>query len=175
MATGISHPIVQVSAFYPPHLGGIENVTQTLARTLAKKHEVLVLTTTCGSLGAPRIEQEDHLVIHRTLGIEIAVHTAFPRTYPPPLCPTGRRNVHAKIAQAFLSEVVWLTAKLKRRPFLVHFHLDVDPSGRLGCLLPFYKRHLFGRALRAATYVIALTDEQSTFISETYAVYQRVV
>lgn len=176
MALGRTRLIAQISGFYPPHLGGVENVAQALARCLAKRHEVLVLTTTCGSEGAPRIEHENQLTIQRSWGIEIA-HTPLSLGLIRRIFALPRDAVlHAHVAQSFLPEIVWLLAKLHRRPYLIHFHLDVDPSGKLGWLLPFYKRHVFARALRGATFVIALSDEQSSFLSNSYAVLpERVV
>jgi glycosyltransferase involved in cell wall biosynthesis len=61
-------------------------------------------------------------------------------------------------------------AKVRRQRFVVHFHLDVDASGRMGWLLPAYKRHVFGRALRTASAVIVLTRAQADFVHATYAV-----
>jgi phosphatidylinositol alpha-mannosyltransferase len=78
--------------------------------------------------------------------------------------------VHAHVAQAFLPEVVWLTSVLRRRPYIIHFHLDVDPSGRFGVLLPAYKRLVLGPILRRAAAVIALSQVQGSFLTEHYRV-----
>jgi phosphatidylinositol alpha-mannosyltransferase len=54
--------------------------------------------------------------------------------------------------------------------YAVHFHMEVDASGPLGKLLPFYKKHFFGRVLRGAAAVIALTDAQAEFLRTRYGV-----
>jgi glycosyltransferase involved in cell wall biosynthesis len=59
---------------------------------------------------------------------------------------------------------------LRRQPFLLHFHLDVDASGRAGVLLPLYKKQVLGRVLRAAAGVIVLTESQGDFVRKSYRV-----
>ena len=41
---------------------------------------------------------------------------------------------HVHIAQAGLPEIAMLVAKLKKFPYISHFHLDVGPSGSLGSI-----------------------------------------
>ena len=78
--------------------------------------------------------------------------------------------VHAHVAQAFVPEVVWLTSLVRRRPFIAHFHLDVDASGRFGRLLPAYKRFVLGPVLRRAGGVIVLSPEQADAVEARYRV-----
>jgi glycosyltransferase involved in cell wall biosynthesis len=169
-ASGSRHLVVHVAPFYPPRLGGMERVAQTLAELLAERHDVEVLTTSCGSGGAPRRERRGTLRISRCWGMELA-HTPLSPGLVARLLATPRRAiVHAHVAQAFLPEVVWLTSALRRRRYLIHFHLDVDASGRFGGLLPAYKRFVFGPVLRRAAAVIALSDEQADFVISHYRV-----
>jgi glycosyltransferase involved in cell wall biosynthesis len=63
-----------------------------------------------------------------------------------------------------------VVARLQGRRYIVHFHLDVDASGPLGRLLPAYKTHVFGRVLRNAAAVIALTPSQAEFLKGRYGV-----
>ncbi len=51
--------------------------------------------------------------------------------------------VHLHQAHAVIGEMVWLTCRLRRAPYIAHFHLDIDPTGPAGVLLPAYKA-LFG-------------------------------
>jgi phosphatidylinositol alpha-mannosyltransferase len=81
-----------------------------------------------------------------------------------------RTIVHAHVAQAFLPELLWVTSVLRRRPYIIHFHLDVDPSGRFGVLLPAYKRLVLGPVLRRAATVIALSQSQASFLTKHYRV-----
>lgn len=51
--------IVFFSAYYPPHLGGVEKFTQNLGKTLTKMgHEVLIVTSSLNKL-ANMVEKED--------------------------------------------------------------------------------------------------------------------
>lgn len=168
--TGSEHLVVQVSASYPPRIGGLENVAQMIAQRLARRHRVEVLTTTVGSADAPLDERVDGVWVRRTRGCAPA-HTPVSIGLVLHLLRLPREAiVHAHIAHAFVPEAVWLTSRLRQRPYVAHFHLDADPSGRLGFLLPAYKRLVLGPALRGAHTVIVLSAEQASFVSARYGV-----
>jgi hypothetical protein len=40
------HVVVEVTSSYPPRLGGVEIVAQTIAELLAERHDMHVITTT---------------------------------------------------------------------------------------------------------------------------------
>src|SRR5438067_1577583 len=67
--------VVQITPYYPPHLGGLERVVSNLAREQAKQYDVRVLTTALGAEGAPRTAREDGVLVHRHRAVELA-HTA---------------------------------------------------------------------------------------------------
>lgn len=162
--------VVQVTPYYPPHLGGVEVAVQIIATSLAATRPVQVLTSTCGAKGSPRVERSGGLTVRRLRCAEIA-NTPIAPALIPRLLRLGRDAVvHVHVAQAYLPEVVWITAKLRRRPFIAHFHLDVDPSGPAGALLAAYKRLVLARVLRAAASVIVLSDEQAAFVQQRYRV-----
>ncbi|WP_406632933.1 glycosyltransferase family 4 protein [Amycolatopsis sp. WGS_07] len=162
--------IVQITPYYPPHLGGTEAVVQQLARQQALRHDVTVLTTTVGARDSPRRELVDNVVTIRIPALDVA-HTPVSAGLVPALLRTPKPAVwHLHAAQAVLPEQVALAAAVRRQPFLLHFHLDVDQSGKLGWLLPHYKKHVFGRVLRAAAGVLVLTGAQRDFVSTAYRV-----
>jgi glycosyltransferase involved in cell wall biosynthesis len=161
---------VQITPYYPPHLGGLERVVSNLAREQAKRHDLRVLTTALGAGGAPRTAREDGVLVHRHRAVEVA-HTAIAPGLAAQLARMPRDAVlHLHCAHALLPEMVALASRLRGTRFLLHFHLDVDASGPLGALLPHYKEHVFGRVLRSAAGVIALTDAQADFLTGTYRV-----
>jgi len=87
------------------------------------------------------------------------------------LLTVGRRSIlHVHTAQAFIPETVLVTSFLRRRPYIAHFHLDVDPSGPLGVLLAGYKRWILGPFLRRAAAVVALSSQQADFLTCRYGV-----
>jgi len=168
--TAVREPIVQVAPYYPPHLGGMENVTESIAVALADRSPVEVITTTCGARGAPRIEHGPNLRVRRLRAVEVA-HTPIAPSLLWHLVRLPRSAlVHVHIAQALVPEMVWVASVLRRRPFIAHFHLDVEPSGPRGAAFRLYKRAVLGATLRAARRVIALSAEQATFLTERYGV-----
>ncbi len=162
--------IVQVAPYYPPHLGGVEITVQIIATSLAARRRVEVLTTRCGAPGQPALERSGLLTVRRLRAREIA-HTPVACGLAARLIRLPRHCVvHVHIAQALTPEIVWITSRIRRRPYLAHFHLDVDPSGPAGRWLKLYKRVLLARVLRGASRVIVLSSEQERFIIEQYGV-----
>lgn len=162
--------VAQVIPYYPPHLGGMENVARTVAEILAETRDVVVLTTTCGSAGADRHEQRGRLSVWRHRAVEVA-HTPLAPALLLGLLRLPRHSVvHVHVAHAVTAELVWLASRLRRWPYVAQFHLDVDPTGRFGWLLPAYKRVVFGRILRAADRVIVLSAAQADFVAASYQV-----
>ncbi|HET9172607.1 MAG TPA: glycosyltransferase family 4 protein [Actinospica sp.] len=165
--------IVQVSPHYPPLLGGLERVVEILAARLAADpgNDVGVLTTNAGASGAPRRATENGVTVRRLRAIS-AAHTAVAPGLPLALLRVPRDAVvHLHSSQILFPELVWLGCRLRGVRYIVHFHMHVDASGRLGELvLPAYHRHVFGRVLRAAAGVITLTESQARFVEETYRV-----
>jgi glycosyltransferase involved in cell wall biosynthesis len=166
--------VLQIAPFYPPALGGVENVTRTIAELLARTWDVDVVTTDCGARGASRSElrpsQRGKLSIRRHRAVELA-HTPLSPGLAWQLLTLPRSALaHVHVAHAFTAEMVWLTSAVRGRRYVVHFHLDVDASGPLGRFLPRYKRTVLGRVLRAADAVIALSAEQAAFLTAEYRV-----
>jgi glycosyltransferase involved in cell wall biosynthesis len=164
--------VVQVAPFYPPHLGGVENTAQIIAESLAATRRVEVLTSTCGAEGAPRVERRDRLTVRRLRATEVASTPVMPALAGALLRLPRDCVVHVHVAQALTPEIVWITSRLRRRPFVAHFHLDVDPSGPAGRWLALYKRLLLARVLRAASCVIVLSAGQASFVAGRYRVRQ---
>ncbi|GAA0540336.1 glycosyltransferase family 4 protein [Paractinoplanes ferrugineus] len=161
---------MQITPYYPPHLGGLERVVENLATGLGDRHDVRVLTTTIGSGDAPRRSRVGAVQVRRHRSIEFAHTPLAPGLFGSLLRAPRSAVLHLHTAHAVLPELVALVALIRRQRFLVHFHLDVDGSGRLGWLLPAYKKHVFARVLRAAAGVIVLTRSQAAWLHETYRV-----
>jgi len=166
----MTRPVVQVVPYFPPHLGGMETVASSISEALAEHRPVEVLTSRSGARTEPRIDRRAGLVIRRLPTWEVAHLPVMPTLLWHLARAPREALVHVHVAQAYVPEVVWLASMLRRRPFIAHFHLDVEPSGRLGPIFAAYKRVVLGRTLRAAAAVIVLSADQAEFLTTRYAV-----
>jgi len=78
--------------------------------------------------------------------------------------------VHVHVAQAFIPEAVWLASRVRGFAVVAHVHLDVGPSGKMGWILPAYKRYMLGPTLREAERVIVLNRDQQDMVESRYGV-----
>ncbi|MEY9930863.1 glycosyltransferase involved in cell wall biosynthesis [Catenulispora sp. GP43] len=163
--------IVQVTPNYPPLLGGLERVVQILATRLAARHDVSVITTDNKAGGAPhRAVEAGGVKVLRHRALTVAHTSLAPGIFGSLLRIRPGTVVHLHCATAVVPEQVWLSARMRGLKYILHFHMEVDASGPLGRLLPFYKTHLFGRVVRGAAGVIVLTESQRDFLAERYGV-----
>ncbi|NUP49714.1 MAG: glycosyltransferase family 4 protein [Catenulispora sp.] len=170
-APGKRRRIVQVTPNYPPLLGGVERVVQILATRLAARNDVSVVTTDNKADGAPRRAVEAGGVkVRRHRSLTVAHTSLAPGMFGSLLRIRRGTVIHLHCATAVVPEQVWVSARLRGLRYLLHFHMEVDASGPLGRLLPFYKTHLFGRVVRGAAGVIVLTESQRGFLAERYGV-----
>jgi phosphatidylinositol alpha-mannosyltransferase len=149
----------------------MENVARTVAVGLSEMgRKVEVLASRSGPSGAPGVEHRGNLTVRRLRTIEFA-HLPFMPTLLFRLLRVPRRAlVHVHVAQAYAPEMVWLSGVLRRRPYIAHFHLDVEPSGPLGPVFVAYKRWVLGPVLRSAARVIVLTEGYAEFVHHRYGV-----
>ncbi|MFV0457796.1 MAG: glycosyltransferase family 4 protein [Actinomycetales bacterium] len=162
--------VAQVVAFYPPQLGGMERVAQALAEATSEHAEVVVLTTNHGAGGLPRVERRGALTVRRSRTRVVAHTPLSPGLFWRLLRLPRGTIVHVHVAQAVLPESVMLTSLLRRTPYVVHFHMHIDPSGPAGFLLAPYQRLVMGPVLRRAARLVALNHEQAEFLLTRYGV-----
>lgn len=164
--------VIQLTPYYPPHLGGVERVAQALARGLSARHDVEVWTSDLGTDGRDP-EPEESFPVYRLPAVEIAhtpVATGLLRRL---LALPADSVVHVHVAQALWPELVALASARRGFRVVAHFHLDVDATGRAGVLLPAYKRHCLTRTLQHADAVVALTVGQAQFLAHEYDIAPR--
>lgn len=167
--------VVQVAPYLPPHLGGMEVVVSSISEVLAEDGPVEVLTSRSGARTEAVLDRRGRLVIRRLPTWEVAHLPVMPTLLWHLLRYPREALFHVHVAQAYVPEMVWLASRLRRRPFIAHFHLDVAPSGRLGWVFAIYKRLVLGRTLRAAARVIALSSEQADFLVARYGVESALI
>ena len=160
--------IVQVTSYYPPHLGGMENVVEQIAEGFAdKEYAVSVYTSNMGYCRNAGRSSKSR--VHYLKSIEFAhtpiIFTLFFRLLALPL----HSLIHVHVAQAFSPEMVYVVSKLRGIPYIAHIHLDVDASGPFGFLLGPYKRFFLKRVLKSAAKIICLSEPQKKLIAAKYA------
>jgi glycosyltransferase involved in cell wall biosynthesis len=160
--------IVQVSAYYPPHLGGQEIAVQDLSAQLARSgRHVQVVTSDCGSRAGTSIEDEVPVV--RLKSTEFAHTPVIWGLFFWLLKHTGRDTiVHLHVGQFFTPEVVWAAAKLRHFKYVIHMHCDLVASGAMGKLLPLYKRLFLGREIRGSEIAVVLNSEHRRALRHDY-------
>jgi phosphatidylinositol alpha-mannosyltransferase len=161
--------IAQIVAYYPPHTGGMEVVAKEISLGLAKEnHSVTVFTS---NQGIKKDLQETNIMnykVHKLKSLEFA-HTPIIWTLLFRLLLLPKDSIlHVHLAQLGLPEISYLAARIRKFPIVMHFHLDVGPSGKLGFLLPFYKKYILGPVLRRADRVIVFSKEQLEMVKEKY-------
>ena len=160
--------IIHIAAYYPPHLGGLERVTQEVAEQLARDGYLTTVLTS--NIGAEHTEPSfvPNLTVKRLWAFEFA-HTAFiPGLFWQLMRVRKPAIFHLHLSQAYVPEMVWLASKLRDIPYVVHFHLDVQPSGRLGFIFIWWKRWIQTRIIRDAARVITLSPDQTKLIQSRY-------
>jgi len=160
--------IIQVASYYPPHLGGMENVAAQIAEVFVDKgYAVSVYTSDIGYSRNAVISSKSQ--VHYLKAIEFA-HTPIIFTLFFRLLALPRHSlIHLHVAQAFSPEIVYLISKVRGIPYIAHIHLDVDPSGPFGFLLGTYKKLFLKRVLKSAAKIICQTEPQKKLIAAKYA------
>ncbi len=161
--------VVHCAAYFTPHIGGMEVVVDRMAHGLVERgRSVRVYTSRAGAERAPRLVRGSRLVVRRLQHTEVA-HTPVMWTLPVHLLFLPRGSVlHVHVAQAILPELAWCISRVRGFPLVAHIHLDVEASGRMGWLLPYYKRFVLGPVLRAADAVCVFSEEQRVGVVERY-------
>ena len=159
--------IVQVISYYPPHLGGMENVATQIAEGFAEKgYRVSVYTSNTGY--SRKAVNGSKAQVHYLKSIEFA-HTPIIFTLFFRLLALPRHSlIHLHVANALSPEIVYLISRLKRIPYIAHIHLDVDPSGPFGFLLETYKKLFLKRVLKLAAKIICVSEAQKKHIASKY-------
>ena len=164
--------IVQITPYYPPHLGGLENVAFELAEGLHRTRSVEVITSNVPKQSTSVLRAHNR-VTRRLRSFEFAHTPVLPGLLPRLLIQSKDSVFHIHLSIVGVPEVAILAAKLRGIPTVLHFHLDVDPSGRLGFLLAGYKRLLLPLTMRSGDAVIVFSKTQSKLIQDKYGVDKR--
>jgi glycosyltransferase involved in cell wall biosynthesis len=169
--------VAHVTPYFPPHLGGMENVVQEIASQLVvHDHQVRVITSDLGYSDGFIDMPELRGVVERLQSTEVARLPILWNLLPRLLALPKHSVLHVHVAQAFLPELALLCAKLRGSKCIAHFHLDVDGSGgTFSFIFAAYKKVLFPWTLRGADRVIVFSDEQQDLVTTKYGVRREKV
>lgn len=162
--------IYHVSPSYPPALGGLEKVVETLA---VSQNDMGINVTVLTSLSGGENKKNS-----RSKGFEVQrlryinfANTLIMPGLPVKLLKVRKHDlVHLHITQAYSPEIVWMTSRLKGYKYIAHIHLDIPRSGKLGFLLSFYKKNILKKVLNSAKFVVVFTKEQKLEVQRKYGV-----
>ena len=167
---------LQITAFYPPALGGMERVAENIAIELAEAGQsVEVVSSSIGSMRNFQDYDRAGYVVSRLKAINVGGLPVIPSLLWHLLRQPKGSIYHMHVAQAFLPECALIAAWIRRGTFIAHFHLDVAPSGRFGFIFTLYKKLLFPIMLRSAHRVIVFSEDQKQLIQNKYGVSERSI
>ena len=163
--------IIQTVSYYPPHIGGVENVAREIAERMAKKgYQVESFTSDIGCR-REKLESEKNLKIHYLPSWEFAHTPIMPSLFFKLLKIPRDSVIHVHLSHALVPEIVYLISKIKKVPYIAHLHSDPQPSGPLGhILLTWYKKLFTRKILANARKIICLTKVQRQLIHEKYGI-----
>lgn len=163
-------PIAQITAYYPPHSGGLERVAKICADGLSSRgYDVHVITSTQSGLQRGTTSQ-GKLKVSVLSSVEFA-HVPVSLGFVLKMCTIPRDTLlHLHLSSAFFPEVMMCIARLRGMKYVVHFHLDVGPSGMFGKLFLVYKRFVWRPLLTNAAAVIACAQDQVAILEKNYQV-----
>ena len=161
--------VVHVSSQYPPTLGGVGKVVESLVVNRKEQGlSVSVLTSRETQSNVPETADPDF--VRRLRCWEVAHTRIIPALFGELLRIARTSVIHLHIGGAFVPEVVYAACRVRGMPYIAHLHGDVGPSGRTGLLLRMYKPLVLGPVLRAAAVVVVPTDDFGATVRVQYGV-----
>jgi glycosyltransferase involved in cell wall biosynthesis len=148
----------------------MELVVKEIAQRQSKSgHDVSVLTTDIGAKKDGK-QVETTIPVHRFTAYEFA-HTPLVPGLSRKAAPILNNSlVHLHIAQAVFPEQIARSCKKAGVAYVAHVHIDPEPSGLLGVLLPVYKKLFLQTALKKARAVIVPTKAYKILICNRYKI-----
>lgn len=161
--------IVHVSAYFPPALGGIERMVKTTVDHLANEGVSTIALTSKNK----NIKTSAELRAVRSFGI--ARVPFAPMLLPQLLLLPKNSLVHFHLAHAYWPECLFIASWLRKLPYIVHFHLDVESSGIFGFLFTLHKTIIWKPLLRRAERVVVCSPEQIQILTKKYDVTEEKI
>lgn len=165
--------IVHVTPSYPPALGGLENVVQSLAREQYKSGEYVEVITTKADKKL-KVDSEGFPVT-RLSSWTFANTQITPGLFIKIFKFNKYDILHLHIVQAFMPEVVFLISKIRKYKIVCHIHLDIQASGALGIFLNHYKKYILKKVLINSHKIVVPTSDYKLIIAKKYNIPLREI
>lgn len=164
--------IIQISSYFPPHLGGQQNVAKEISERLAKKgHQVEVFTSDIGCPKSKQLKSTKNLKINYLPAWEFAHTPVIPSLYNKLMKIPKDSIIHVHTAQAYVPEIVYKIWKKRKIPYVAQVHCDAEPSSWVGrIILNPYKNSFLKRFLKNAKVVLVLTEDYKELIHKKYSI-----
>jgi D-inositol-3-phosphate glycosyltransferase len=161
--------VLLVTAYFAPHVGGVERFTEILAAGLAERgHDVTVLTTRTDAAGAAHEERDGYRVerVPATNAVEARLGVPYPLPSPRAVARALRHHVasadvvHVQDALYVTSAAALLAARRRGVPSLLTAHVGFVPQrSRLLDGVERAALRVAGRWARAADRVVSYNPE----------------
>lgn len=162
--------VVQVVAYYPPHVGGMQNCVKEISERLAKKGQQVEVFTSDIGCKKGKLRPINNLKINYLKSWEFAHTAIIPSLFFKLLKISKDSIIHVHIAHAMIPETVFFVSKIRKIPYVAHIHADVESTGKMGFLLPFYKKIFLRKILNYASKIVVPTKDYIAIISKKYAI-----
>lgn len=159
--------IIQITPHYPPHLGGMEQRVRDLSERLAKKGNEVEVLTSDYQCKKNKIPSRKNLKINYLKSFYLA-HNPISLSLPFKIKKQENTIFHLHLIDAYFSSVSYILFKLKKLPYVAHIRGDIQTSGKMGFLLPLYKKIFLKRILRNANKVITLNEDYKDMFIKRY-------
>ncbi len=159
--------ILQISALFTPHIGGIETHVYTLSRYLVKKgHDVTVFTSKLPK--TQNYEMIDGIKVHRFRNIWSPLNNqVVPGIFFRLLKKAEEFDlIHVHGHLQFTSNVAALNKKIGGRPLVMTSHGTVEYEDWRGIINRVYNASVGKLTVKSADKIIALTSRQAKIIEK---------
>ncbi|MDE1924559.1 MAG: glycosyltransferase family 4 protein [Patescibacteria group bacterium] len=156
--------IVHVSAYYPPHLGGMEQRIRELAILQVRAGlDISVLTSNVGTPAG--LYLQDGVKVFYLRALEF-LHTPLALGLVWQLFRLNKNSlIHLHVAHAFFAEITAAVARIRGIPYIAHVRMLIIPSGRIGkLLLPLYTHFVLRWVFGGAAKIIVLTPDYKNIL-----------
>lgn len=164
--------IIHVSPYFSPHIGGLEKCVEELSKRLSDLgNHVEVYTSDVGSSNYNH-HTNTNPDVHKLKAWEFAHTPIIPSLFFKLLSIPKESCIHVHISQPLVPEIVYLISKIRNIPYIAHIHIDIEPTGKLGFLVPIYKSIFLKKVLSEAAFIVVPTPDYVEIMSKKYNLHK---